>query len=265
MGGGQVPVSPRPSGRLLSGQLSSRLSAHLPSQVPAEQLQTAASKPESSLEEGGLEPRVPWYRQRSLQLVLAGYASIAFLMNFLEELTPIYASAPYRLVRISAYCHSCCWLERSQGNSRHRHDASIVFTEDTVRMKALLAQASTHFVWLCVSCGECNAQEKVSADVLTPEPERGTWRFFALHLPHKSMLLCVGRAESDAGPDRAAGQLCRAGARLLCAAGVPARPEAPGLHELRQAGAHPGHPARPGHPHVLLCCATVSQPTVACG
>ncbi len=99
VGGGQVPVSPRPSGRLLSGQLSSRLSAHLPSQLPAEQLQTAASKPES-LEEGGLEPRVPWYRQRSLQLVLAGYASIAFLMNFLEELTPIYASAPYRLVSL---------------------------------------------------------------------------------------------------------------------------------------------------------------------
>ena len=48
---------------------------------------------------GGLAPRVPWYRQRSLQLVLAGYASIAFLMNFLEELTPIFASAPYRLVR----------------------------------------------------------------------------------------------------------------------------------------------------------------------
>ena len=100
VGGGQVPVSPRPSGRLLSGQLSSRLSAHLPSQLPAEQLQTAVSKPESSLEEGGLEPRVPWYRQRSLQLVLAGYASIAFLMNFLEELTPIYASAPYRLVSL---------------------------------------------------------------------------------------------------------------------------------------------------------------------
>ena len=54
-----------------------------------------------------LEPRVPWYRQRSLQLVLAGYASIAFLMNFLEELTPIFASAPYRLVRCAASsCHA---------------------------------------------------------------------------------------------------------------------------------------------------------------
>ena len=103
MGGGQVPVSPRPSGRLLSGQLPSHLSAHPPAQLPAEQLQTAASKPES-LEEGGLEPRTPWYRQRSLQLVLAGYASIAFLMNFLEELTPIYASAPYRLVRTPPAC-----------------------------------------------------------------------------------------------------------------------------------------------------------------
>ena len=100
VGGGQVPVSPRPSGRLLSGQLS----AHQSAQLPAEQLQTAASKPES-MEDAGLEPRVPWYRQRSLQLVLAGYSSIAFLMNFLEELTPIYASAPYRLVSTSHACH----------------------------------------------------------------------------------------------------------------------------------------------------------------
>ena len=54
-----------------------------------------------------LAPRVPWYRQRSLQLVLAGYASIAFLMNFLEELTPIFASAPFRLVRCAApRCHA---------------------------------------------------------------------------------------------------------------------------------------------------------------
>lgn len=103
VGGGQVPVSPRLSGRLLSEQLSSHQSHHL----PAEQLQTAASKPDS-IEEGGLESRVPWYRQRSLQLVLAGYASIAFLMNFLEELTPIYASAPYRLVsRTLSANHSC--------------------------------------------------------------------------------------------------------------------------------------------------------------
>ena len=109
VGGGQVPVSPRPSGRLLSGQLSSHLSTHQSTHLPTVQLQTAASKPDS-VEEGGLEPRVPWYRQRSLQLVLAGYASIAFLMNFLEELTPIYASAPYRLVSICALSqhHSCC-------------------------------------------------------------------------------------------------------------------------------------------------------------
>ena len=106
MGGGQVPVSPRPSGRLLSGQLSSHPSTHLSAHLPAEQLQTAASKPES-IEEAGLEPRVPWYRQRSLQLVLVGYSSIAFLMNFLEELTPIYASAPYRLVSSTLACRSC--------------------------------------------------------------------------------------------------------------------------------------------------------------
>ena len=98
----------RPSGQL-SGQLSS--------QLPVEQLQAAASL--EPKKEGDLAPRVPWYKQRSLQLVLAGYASIAFLMNFLEELTPIYASAPYRLVNApfpcmhpvmtdSCFC-GCCW------------------------------------------------------------------------------------------------------------------------------------------------------------
>lgn len=80
MGGGQVPVSPR-----------------------FEEQTQAASKPKvedaADLLAPEGTPRVPWYRQRSLQLVLAGYASIAFLMNFLEELTPIFASAPYRLVR----------------------------------------------------------------------------------------------------------------------------------------------------------------------
>ena len=109
VGGGQVPISPRPSGRL-SGQLSSQLSV--------EQLQAAASL--EPKEEGGLAPKVPWYKQRSLQLVLAGYASIAFLMNFLEELTPIYASAPYRLVSAPFPCMrpvmsdsclgGCCWV-----------------------------------------------------------------------------------------------------------------------------------------------------------
>ena len=57
-----------------------------------------------------LEPRVPWYKQRSLQLVLAGYASIAFLMNFLEELTPIFASAPLppgALLCFILQCTSC--------------------------------------------------------------------------------------------------------------------------------------------------------------
>ena len=82
MGGGQVSVPTTPRASEMLPALSAK--------VEVEDDSASA-----------LEPRVPWYRQRSLQLVLAGYASIAFLMNFLEELTPIFASAPYRLVRCS--------------------------------------------------------------------------------------------------------------------------------------------------------------------
>ena len=83
MGGGQVSVPTTPRASEMLPALSAKMEVEDDSVA-------------------GLEPRVPWYRQRSLQLVLAGYASIAFLMNFLEELTPIFASAPYRLVRCAA-------------------------------------------------------------------------------------------------------------------------------------------------------------------
>ena len=83
MGGGQVSVPTTPRASEMLPALSAK--------VEVEDDSASA-----------LAPRVPWYRQRSLQLVLAGYASIAFLMNFLEELTPIFASAPYRLVRRAA-------------------------------------------------------------------------------------------------------------------------------------------------------------------
>ncbi len=43
----------------------------------------------------------PWYKSRKMLLVLGAYGSIAFLMNFLEELTPIFASAPYDKVHCS--------------------------------------------------------------------------------------------------------------------------------------------------------------------
>lgn len=36
----------------------------------------------------------PWYKSRKMLLVLGAYGSIAFLMNFLEELSPLFASAP---------------------------------------------------------------------------------------------------------------------------------------------------------------------------
>ena len=41
-----------------------------------------------------LETEEPWWRSGQLRTALAGYGSIAFLFNFLEELTPIFASAP---------------------------------------------------------------------------------------------------------------------------------------------------------------------------
>lgn len=48
---------------------------------------------------GALPKRVaaaeaPWYRQRGVVLTLGGYALIAFIFNILDELVPIYASAP---------------------------------------------------------------------------------------------------------------------------------------------------------------------------
>ena len=44
----------------------------------------------------------PWYKSKKMLLVLGAYGSIAFLMNFLEELTPIFASAPYDKVLFRA-------------------------------------------------------------------------------------------------------------------------------------------------------------------
>ena len=100
VGDQHIPVSPRPSGQLPGH--------HLPEEQEQQNGDVASIKQEAEGEgegEGGalLAPRKPWYRQRSLQLVLAGYASIAFLMNFLEELTPIFASAPYASVSPFSY------------------------------------------------------------------------------------------------------------------------------------------------------------------
>lgn len=100
MGDQHIPVSPRPSGQLPGHRL--------PEEQEQQNRDVASIKQEVEGEGDGedgalLVPRKPWYRQRSLQLVLAGYASIAFLMNFLEELTPIFASAPYTSVSLLSY------------------------------------------------------------------------------------------------------------------------------------------------------------------
>ncbi len=97
VGNQHIPVSNRPSGQLSGRHLSKELGPQNGDGVSIKQ------EAEEDVEGEGdalLTPRKPWYRQRSLQLVLAGYASIAFLMNFLEELTPIFASAPYASVSL---------------------------------------------------------------------------------------------------------------------------------------------------------------------
>jgi hypothetical protein len=38
--------------------------------------------------------QAPWYLQRRVTLTLGGYAFFALLSNFLDELTPLFASAP---------------------------------------------------------------------------------------------------------------------------------------------------------------------------
>lgn len=54
------------------------------------------------MEEGA--PQQPWYKSRKMLFVLGAYGSVAFLMNFLEELTPMFASAPYDKVG-SDFCN----------------------------------------------------------------------------------------------------------------------------------------------------------------
>ena len=104
VGDQHIPVSPQPS-----GQLGHHLPRHRLREEQEQQNGDVASIKQEFEGEGEAEddallgPRKPWYRQRSLQLVLAGYASIAFLMNFLEELTPIFASAPYTSVSLFSY------------------------------------------------------------------------------------------------------------------------------------------------------------------
>ena len=119
VGDQHIPVSPQPSGQ--PGH-------HLPRQHLLEEREQQNGdvisikqefQGEGEAEDDALlAPRKPWYRQRSLQLVLAGYASIAFLMNFLEELTPIFASAPYTSVSPFSYLgHQMAILSR--GHAQH--------------------------------------------------------------------------------------------------------------------------------------------------
>ncbi|CAL8469413.1 g8954 [Coccomyxa elongata] len=61
--------------------------------MPPAETSTAVAGPQVVIEDDSSSQ--PWYKSRKMLLVLGAYASIAFLMNFLEELTPIFASAPY--------------------------------------------------------------------------------------------------------------------------------------------------------------------------
>lgn len=41
---------------------------------------------------------MPWYRSKKLLLVMGAYGAVSFLWNFVEELTPMFASTPYKQV-----------------------------------------------------------------------------------------------------------------------------------------------------------------------
>jgi hypothetical protein len=68
---------------------------------------------------------MPWYRSRKLLLVMGAYGAVSFLWNFVEELTPMFASTPYKqvccsMLLASLTCkHACCqrlqWLGPQEG------------------------------------------------------------------------------------------------------------------------------------------------------
>jgi hypothetical protein len=57
-------------------------------------------------------PEVPWYKQRQVLLALAGYGNTCLLFCALDELTPMFASAPLAQGKPPAFhvkCVSMCW------------------------------------------------------------------------------------------------------------------------------------------------------------
>ena len=106
-----------------------------------------------------LAPRKPWYRQRSLQLVLAGYASIAFLMNFLEELTPIFASAPYTSVSLLSYLgHQVITQSKDHATAQPGQRLHHNFLEELMPIFA-----SARYTSLCRYITECHHCKKTLA------------------------------------------------------------------------------------------------------
>ena len=50
-----------------------------------------------------MEKLGPWWRQRQLLIVLLGYASVVLMFNALDELIPLFASAPRSSVRARSW------------------------------------------------------------------------------------------------------------------------------------------------------------------
>ena len=48
----------------------------------------------SAQQQGAAEPEKPWWKHSRLMIVIAGYGSVVFLFNFMDELVPLFASAP---------------------------------------------------------------------------------------------------------------------------------------------------------------------------
>ncbi|DBA90651.1 TPA: hypothetical protein ACH3X1_003874 [Trebouxia sp. C0004] len=58
------------------------------------QPQGPGEQKQSRREAAALDRQRVWYKERQVQLTILGYGSIAFLYNFVDELTPLFAAAP---------------------------------------------------------------------------------------------------------------------------------------------------------------------------
>ena len=114
-GSSELRPSPFAAGRVEANGLSANDMERIDSAGAADSI--IESKPLAA-SDPAQEPA--WYRNYSLLVALGAGAAVAVLWNFLEELTPIFVSAPIERVRqhfaILSYEHSAC---RAQGKGGH--------------------------------------------------------------------------------------------------------------------------------------------------